>query len=518
MASSLNDCLILDAQGNSNAVFIIKVQGAFSTGPSAKVNLINGALACNVYWKIEGAISMGAGTFMRGNLVANNGAIHMAAGDTLEGRAFSTTGAITIDGTIVYLPKGCGSPILSDPPAPILGSTINYAIFSSNGLITDDGVSALTGDVGTNLGATVGYDASKVTGTIHLVPDASTSVCSSDLLNVYNYLNTLPYDIDLLFPAQFGNNLVLTPHVYVMNAAAVLTNTLYLDAQGNANAVFVIKINGALTTSTFAKVKLINQAQSKNIFWIINGAATINNYSQIRGTIICYNAGIVLNIGARVDGSLFTTTGDITTTADTVRNLNITSTNIPQPNPFCAILSTLPIELQSFTGECYNKCILLEWSTASETNNDYFSIERSIDGINWQIITDVAAAGNSTTLTNYSFIDVARHNDLSYYRLKQTDYDGQFKHSDIIATQKCEEEINELVIYPNPVNETLNVYYSGDKSQIVSMSIYNVLGEMVYYSEFYEEKIVLENKLNGIYFLHVNTDSKNSTKKFVAMN
>jgi hypothetical protein len=516
-AASITHCLILDAQGDSNAVFIIQIQGAFSTGPSAKVSLINGALACNVFWKVEGAISMGVGTLMKGNLVANNGAIHMAEGDTLEGRAFSTTGAITIDGSIVYIPKECGSPILTGPTAPDLGSTINYAIFSSNGSIRDNGVTYVTGDIGTNLGCALGYDPLNVTGTIRPTPDASTSLCSSDLLNVYTYLNTLPYDIELLYPAQFGNNLVLTPNVYLMNAAAVLTDTLYLNAQGNENAVFVIKINGALTTSTYAKVKLINQAQSKNVFWVINGAATINNYSEIRGTIICNNAAIILNIGASVHGAKFTTFGDITTTSDTIRNLNITSTNVPNTISYCPILSVLPIELLSFTGECSNRSIVLKWSTATESNNDYFSIERSIDGINWQIVTNADAAGNSSSINNYSAIDIAPNNDRCYYRLKQTDFNGQFTYSAIIAIEKCVEDITELAIYPNPAHEIINLSYGGDKSKIISISIYNVLGEMVYYSEFYQSKILFEKKLNGIHFLHVNTTSNNIIKKFLAI-
>ena len=516
-AASLNNCLILNAQGDSNAIFIFKIQGAFSTGASSKVSLINGALACNVFWKVEGLISMGAGTFMRGNLIANNAAINMAAGDTLEGRALSTTGAISINGTVAYISRGCGSPILTGPPTPTLNSTINYAIFSSSGLVTDNGLTDVTGDIGTNLGSSIGYNPLNVTGTIHLIPDASTSLCQSDLLNVYNYLNTLPYDIELLYPAQLGNNLVLTPHVYLMNAAAALTDTLYLNAQGNANAVFVIKINGAFTTSTFAKVKLINQAQSQNIFWLINGAATINNYSVIRGTIICNNAAIILNTGARVDGAIFTTFGNIATTSDTIRNLNITSTNVPNTICNCAILSTLPIELLSFTGECYNQSIVLKWSTATELNNHYFLIQRSIDGINWYSVTKVDGAGNSTLIKNYSVIDVEPYNNLSYYRLKQTDFNGHFKYSAIIAIEKCVEDITELAVYPNPANETLNLSFGGDKSRVLSISIYNVLGEMVYYSEFYQSKIVFENKLNGIYFLHVNLASENIIKKFVVV-
>jgi hypothetical protein len=131
-------------------------------------------------------------------------------------------------------------------------------------------------------------------------------------------LNVLPVDIELLYPAQFGNDLVLTPHTYLLNAATVLTNKVFLDAQGNPDAVFVIKINGALSTSTYSKVKLINGAQAKNVFWKIEGAVGINNYSVFRGTIICNNGALgALNTGVKLFGRALTTTGALSTVAIT---------------------------------------------------------------------------------------------------------------------------------------------------------------------------------------------------------
>jgi hypothetical protein len=86
---------------------------------------------------------------------------------------------------------------------------------------------------------------------------------------------------------------------------------------------------------------------------------------------------------------------------------------------------------------------------------------------------------------------------------------------EIIATPKCGEDMPELVVFPNPTNQALNVFYGGDKSQIISTSISNLLGEIVYHSDRYEEKIMVDNKPNGIYFLHVNLVSENIIKTFV---
>ncbi len=359
-AGSAVGTLSLDAQSNPSAIFIFKIGGAFTTAASTKIVLINGALACNVFWKVEGAIAMAAGTSMKGTLIANNAAISMAAGGTLEGRMFSTSGAVAIDGSSVSTPIGCGSPVLMGPTAPNLASALCYALFSSSGAVTNTGLTNVTGDVGTNVGLTSGFTATNVIGTIHSTPDASTSSCANDLLNAYNYLNSLPFDIELLYPAQLGNKLVLTPHTYTLNMATVLSDTLYLNAQNNSGAIFVISINGALTTSVGAKVILINGAQAKNVFWVVKGNVSINNNSNFIGTIVCNNGTIDLGTGSNLSGNAFTTSGALTTNSITaIKQSTCSITDIPAynientnetisiyPNPFN---SSLNINLNNVT-------------------------------------------------------------------------------------------------------------------------------------------------------------------------
>lgn len=316
-AATLSSTLYLDAQNNANAVFIFQIQAPLSTNANSKVKLINGAQACNVFWKVEGLVSMASGTSMKGTIIANNAAINMSTGDTLEGRALSTAGAVSVNGVLAYTPIGCGSPVLTGPMAPNLASASCYAVFSSNGSVTNSGISNITGDVGTNVGLTTGYDSLLVNGIIHPIPDTSTANCTADLMNAYSYIDTLTNDIELLYPAQFGNNLVLTPHTYIMNGATTFTDTLYLNARGNANGIFIIKINGALSTSTFAKVILMNGAQAENVYWKVEGAVDINNFSIINGNIICNNGAINLNNGVTLNGRALTTNGLVNTTAIT---------------------------------------------------------------------------------------------------------------------------------------------------------------------------------------------------------
>lgn len=359
----------------------------------SKIKLINGALACNVFWKVEGLVSMASGTSMKGTVIANNAAINMNTGDTLEGRALSTAGAITVDGTMAYTPIGCGSPFHTGPAAVNLASTACYGIFSSDGPVMNSGVTYVTGDIGTNVGLTTGFNPLYVTGIIHPIPDSSTAVCAADLLNVYTYLNTLSYDIELLYPAQFGRNLVLTPHTYIMNGVTTFTDTVYLNAKGNANAVFVIQVNGAFSTSTYSKVILINGTQEKNVFWKIDGAVSINDYSVFNGTIICNNGAIDLTTGVILNGRALTTSGALATSAITANmppgcilsdiaasvagNLNEAVTIYP--NPFGKSATIILNEAFQFKncelimynslGEEVMKTILSKQSTTLETSN-----------------------------------------------------------------------------------------------------------------------------------------------------
>jgi hypothetical protein len=312
--TSLNGILNLDAQGDPNAVFIFQIEGTLNTILNSEVKLLNGEQACNVFWKVEGAVGMAAGTKMRGAVVAHNGAISMGVGDTLEGHALSINGAISVNGIRCQTPTCSSLSILTGPATPYLGTTECFGLFSGIGAVTNVGASSVVGDVGTNSGATTGFNPATVGGTVHAIPDGITSQCATDFLSVYANLSALICDIELLYPAQFGNGLVLTPHAYLLNAAVTLTDSLFLNAQGNPNAVFIFHVNGAFGTSSFSNVILQNGAQAKNVFWLINGAITIGDNSVFNGTIISQGA-INLMSGVTLYGRALTGVGAISTSA-----------------------------------------------------------------------------------------------------------------------------------------------------------------------------------------------------------
>ena len=111
----------------------------------------------------------------------------------------------------------------------------------------------------------------------------------------------------------------------------------------------------------------------------------------------------------------------------------------------------LPIELISFTGYCDNTNINLEWETATETNNDYFTIEESDDASNWKAVGTVKSKGDGSN-QKYSFVASATDGKTSYFRLKQTDLNGQFKYFKTIEVNNCAKNVSGASIYPNPSN------------------------------------------------------------------
>ena len=142
------------------------------------------------------------------------------------------------------------------------------------------------------------------------------------------------------------------------------------------------------------------------------------------------------------------------------------------------LCTTLPIDLISFEAEPQlNNTVECNWQTASEQNNDFFTIERSRNGFDWTAIKEIKGAGNSSTLLSYTSIDSKPYPGISYYRLKQTDFDGQFNHSQIRSVNFNNYSDNQVQIYPIPA--TNQIIIKGNESELKQLKIYNALGQDV---------------------------------------
>jgi len=134
---------------------------------------------------------------------------------------------------------------------------------------------------------------------------------------------------------------------------------------------------------------------------------------------------------------------------DMTRFMTIASINVATP---------LPIKLANFEVDCENGTSTLNWTTVSEQNNAYFTIEKGSDALHFEPITNVNGAGNSSTSINYTWKDDNPIHGLVYYRLKQTDFNGDFKYLGI-KTVDCENS-TDITIYPNPFNSSFTVHLS----------------------------------------------------------
>lgn len=120
----------------------------------------------------------------------------------------------------------------------------------------------------------------------------------------------------------------------------------------------------------------------------------------------------------------------------------------------------LPIELISFDGENVSNSNLLEWSTASEINNDYFLLEISEDGYNWEDLARVSGSGNSTQVISYRFSDMNYKNVVNYYRLSQVDFDGRSETFNIISIDNSSEPL-EVIKMVNMMGQEVDEYQKG---------------------------------------------------------
>lgn len=161
----------------------------------------------------------------------------------------------------------------------------------------------------------------------------------------------------------------------------------------------------------------------------------------------------------------------------------------------------LPIELLEFEVFQEGEKVVAKWTTASELNNDYFTLERSLDANNWTIITRLNGSGTTTTKRSYLTTDENPIRGLAYYRLKQTDFDGQFSYSPIKMVES--RFMNDIKIFPNPSNGIFNI--SGVESADVVFSVFNILGQQVPFSLDEENGIQIDlcDMPAGVYFVKV---------------
>lgn len=180
-------------------------------------------------------------------------------------------------------------------------------------------------------------------------------------------------------------------------------------------------------------------------------------------------------------------------------------------------VNPLPITLLTFTATPISKNkALVEWSTATEKNNDHFEIERTIDGKNFELVGKQNGNGNSNSKRNYSLFDHQPHKGLSYYRLKQVDVNGDFSYSSLVSVNFDEAHELNYSLFPNPNKGEFTINGNVEGAEVI---IYNAIGQKVEFavgSKTPMSMIVNCSSLaSGIYFVNIKRGGETKVEKLI---
>ena len=183
----------------------------------------------------------------------------------------------------------------------------------------------------------------------------------------------------------------------------------------------------------------------------------------------------------------------------------------------------LPINLLNFTGKNAGGINTLRWTTSSEVNNDFFTLERSFNGEIFEPIAQIDGAGNSNHTINYSYIDKNTSVGITYYRLKQTDFNKNESYSEIVALYSKTGKVLEFSsLRPNPTNENFFIDLVSYDNSVLDFAIRDISGKVVkqYFATVNQGENTIESSLDGLqsglYFVNVrDTKSGDSFMKKV---
>lgn len=169
--------------------------------------------------------------------------------------------------------------------------------------------------------------------------------------------------------------------------------------------------------------------------------------------------------------------------------------------------SPLPIELVSFSGTCNQGLVSLNWSTASEINNDFFTVYRSTDGSEWNDLATVKGAGTTRQARHYTYRDEQPRSGRNYYRLKQTDFDGRYTFSPVIAAGCDEKNSQEILVYPNPASDEITIELQGINEKR-DLQVIDLSGRVLFRGTMNSrQKVSIAHLPAGTYLIRISTSN-----------
>lgn len=246
-----------------------------------------------------------------------------------------------------------------------------------------------------------------------------------------------------------------------INDSLTITGTL----DGSQNLTLNVNPSGRLVIDDWSSSK------DNRITVNITGKMTVNNDMTLGG-----DADITIDGTLNISGDLTAGNNSSLSGSGTV---TVGGACFEGNTNFCS-QGPLPVELLYFNADQGSGGVRIEWSTASELNNDYFTLERSKDGIRFDLISTIQGNGTVNSTNNYQYTDTNPPLGLVYYRLSQTDYDGTSEQFPLISVLFNPDDKG-LSVYPNPVSGSIMTLQTAGKLQneIITLRILDLQGKLM---------------------------------------
>lgn len=392
------------------------------------------------------------------------------------------------------------------------GLTVNYCVFNNCDTRTASlqhrgGAIYSAEGISVNYSSFYNCDAEYYGGAIsvELSPSANSTIsyCKFYSNNATNYGTAVFFGISTTHSLTMTNCLFYENGNTSGEAAVVGMNTgstinvinCTITKNGNAS-----NGTGGVLALSSAKVYMTNTIIYNNTGTTYNDV--YNNTSTITMTKCCYGSSseinsITTNTSPLVANPLFSdATNDDYSLSSTSPCIDVgTSTGAPSDDIDTGVRDSnidigayeygaipLPIQLISFSTDYQHHLnrVLIKWLTGSETNNDYFTLEKSNDGIHFYEFSRVKGQGTTSNITNYVEYDHNPYIGITYYRIKQTDYNGDYSYSPIETISSFQNEKETFNVYPNPATENeINLNYFSKNDGEVLIKLYSLDGSIV---------------------------------------
>ncbi|MCX6183129.1 MAG: T9SS type A sorting domain-containing protein [Bacteroidetes bacterium] len=339
---------------------------------------------------------------------------------------------------------------------------------------------------------------------VYAMPEASIPSGSNTFTIASNYNNPTNAGDESIYAAMVFDNVNSASNItYSACGTCTSISTSAVDPLSAGNALVALSAAGSNRTYTQgAGYTLIGSTTTANA----SGTYTSASISEKDGNAL---GSQFITGTASTQTSPFTISGDSKTFGVTEMILRLVTS------------TALPVTLIDFSAEKKNENVLVKWSTGAEINNDYFTIERSVNGENFEAIATINGKGNSNNASEYQFIDEHAPKGTVYYKLKQTDYDGTTVSFDMEAVNMGKEK-SVSSLFPNPCSECSYIDIRGESKNVKQIYITDNLGNnvldevLVSYAPGSTMRINFSNPLApGMYMVKVNNGNDWTANKLV---